>query len=371
MNNGSLAFDEDELLFSYGSVPGPVTASNGSLSSGASSYASSFGPHTPLSGISTPSRNNSFDFNASRNGSLDSTSSFATTIDTNPFDLSPPASTTSSYFPANFKADDGSDICQSGFPLTPSRSQLHSINTWESQMSPSSTMDYYFQEGLSQHTLMSTPPGPVPTGQAWEYGWGPKWVQGDSPINFEKHTPTRLAHSIHGLKIEESEQHEFEAKKRMLVEEAKLRATALHQMQQEQEHHRSTAMRSVRTRTVRQQRSRRPPQDSGIGTIVQSVYHCNLPGCTDGPYRRHEHLIRHQNSKHGDERFPCEYCDKVVNRKDNWRTHLFLHTQQRGKNGRVKYNPNAIKAYEEELAKISKKASSDAVKAKKHTSIAP
>ncbi|KAK4226489.1 hypothetical protein QBC38DRAFT_229865 [Podospora fimiseda] len=361
LNNGQLMFDEDELLFGYGSMPGPGLASNGSVSSAASSYASSFGPHTPLSGTSTPSRNGSFDFNTSRNGSMDSNASF----DTNTFDLSPPASTNSSYFPTNIKNEDGSDMCQSAFPLTPSR---HPINSWESQMSPSSSMDYYYPESLSQHTLVSTPPGLVLVGQTWESQWGPKWVHGDSPINFEnKITPTGLSVSIHGLKIEGSDQHEFEAK-RIRMEEAKLRATDLmHQMQQDQ---RPAVMRSVRMRPVKQQRSRRPTQESDIGTITQSVHHCDYPGCTDGPYRRNEHLKRHQKSKHGDDRYPCEYCDKVVNRKDNWRSHLLLHTQQRGKNGRVKFNPNSIKTFEEERAKISKRATTDAAKVKKRTSTA-
>ncbi|KAK4167319.1 hypothetical protein QBC43DRAFT_139948 [Cladorrhinum sp. PSN259] len=372
--NNELAFDEDDVLFSHGSMPGPGIQSNGSMSSGCSSYASSFGPHTPLSGTSTPSRNNSFDFNTSRNGSLDSTSSFATSIDSNSFDLSPPASTTSSYFPVNYKTDDGSEMYQSAFPLTPSRNQPHSINLWESQMSPNS-MAYYYHDGVGQHTLISTPPGPVPSSQQWDCEWGPKWLQGDSPISFEGHTPTRLAHSIHGLKIEEPEQHdEFkrrdEFKKKVSMELVMAQAKLLHQVQQQDDYHRTASIQSVRAKAMRQPRARRPPQESDIGIIPQSAHHCDFPGCTAAPYRRNEHLKRHQKSKHEGDRYACPFCDKVVNRKDNWISHVGLHTQQRGKNGRVKFHPEAIKLYEEERAKITRKAVADAVKTKKRTSVA-
>lgn len=293
--NGPLRLGEDEMLFSYGNFAGAMVPSNGSIgSSGSSSYASSFGPHTPLSGTSTPPRNNSFGFNASRTGSLDSTSSFATSIDSNPFDLSPPSSSTSACFPQVH----GSDMCQTNFPLTPSRSQLdfssYPVNGYESQLSPTRTMDYYYADSLGQSTIMTAPSGVVSASQAWDDQWS-KWQQADSPINFEIHTPTRLVQSIHGLKLEEADQYEREAKKRILMEEAKLRATDLHQAQQEQ--HRTTplASRSSRVRALRQTRTRRT-QDSDIGNIPQSAHHCDFPGCTDGPYRRNEHLKRHQKA---------------------------------------------------------------------------
>ena len=294
MANGPFGLDEGEMLFSYGNFAGAMVPSNGSIGSSGSSYASSFGPHTPLSGASTPPRSYSFDFTASRTGSLDSSASFATSIDSNPFDLSPSSSSASACFPQVH----GSDMCQTDFPLTPSRSQLdfpnYSVNGYEGQLSPTDTMEYFYADSLGQSTIMATQSGAVSAIQAWDNQWS-KWQQADSPINFERHTPTRLVQSIHGLKLEEAGQFERDAKKRILMEEAKLRATALHQAQQEQHHTSPLASRSSRARPLRQTRTRLT-QDADIGNIPPSAHHCDFPGCTARPYRRNEHLKRHQKA---------------------------------------------------------------------------
>ncbi|KAI1382506.1 uncharacterized protein F4822DRAFT_423551 [Hypoxylon trugodes] len=49
------------------------------------------------------------------------------------------------------------------------------------------------------------------------------------------------------------------------------------------------------------------------------------------------------------EQFPCPFCSKSFNRRDNWRQHLSRHTKSNGgRKMRLKYHPEAKKMYEKE-----------------------
>lgn len=54
---------------------------------------------------------------------------------------------------------------------------------------------------------------------------------------------------------------------------------------------------------------------------------------------------------HGGAAFACNWCKKIVNRRDNLLSHLKLHTLNR-EGGRVAYEPGAMKEYEEEIKRI-------------------
>lgn len=55
------------------------------------------------------------------------------------------------------------------------------------------------------------------------------------------------------------------------------------------------------------------------------------------------------------ENFQCKYCVHKFNRRDNWRQHLKLHTQKRGRSSRTDYYPDAVKEYEEEMRRIKQR----------------
>ncbi|KAI6082439.1 hypothetical protein F4821DRAFT_263946 [Hypoxylon rubiginosum] len=91
---------------------------------------------------------------------------------------------------------------------------------------------------------------------------------------------------------------------------------------------------------------------------VATVFKCNYPNCQKGPFKRREHLKRHENTKHAENlrvvSTPCPFCDKSFNRKDNYRQHLKLHTQDNPAH-RTKYHPNAQALLDEEVNKYRRR----------------
>lgn len=75
-------------------------------------------------------------------------------------------------------------------------------------------------------------------------------------------------------------------------------------------------------------------------------------------YPLHLSLTNNFSSHHENkDSFPCEFCGRHFNRKDNWRSHLKLHTVTRGKNARTDYFPAAVRIYEHEMKHITKSRS--------------
>lgn len=92
-----------------------------------------------------------------------------------------------------------------------------------------------------------------------------------------------------------------------------------------------------------------------VSKVASGAFKCMVPGCPSRPFKRSEHLKRHVTTHHENkDLFPCEFCGRHFNRKDNWRSHLKLHTISRGKNARTDYFPRALDVYNDEMRKISK-----------------
>lgn len=92
-----------------------------------------------------------------------------------------------------------------------------------------------------------------------------------------------------------------------------------------------------------------------VSKVSSGAFKCIVPGCPSRPFKRSEHLKRHVTTHHENkDAFPCEFCGRSFNRKDNWRSHLKLHTVSRGKNARTDYYAKAVRVYDEEMRKVSK-----------------
>ncbi|KAI1426276.1 hypothetical protein F5Y12DRAFT_713272 [Xylaria sp. FL1777] len=86
---------------------------------------------------------------------------------------------------------------------------------------------------------------------------------------------------------------------------------------------------------------------------------CRHPDCDRPPFKRQEHLKRHETTVHGDQDWViCEFCTSAFNRTDNYRTHLALHTFE---GGRTKYFPEAKAVYDKEMSKTKKRKQSNKV----------
>ncbi|EFX06411.1 hypothetical protein CMQ_6732 [Grosmannia clavigera kw1407] len=92
-----------------------------------------------------------------------------------------------------------------------------------------------------------------------------------------------------------------------------------------------------------------------VSRVASGAFKCIVSGCPSRPFKRSEHLKRHVTTHHENkDTFPCEFCGRSFNRKDNWRSHLKLHTISRGKNARTDYFAKAVQVYNEEMRKVSK-----------------
>ncbi|KAK0748526.1 hypothetical protein B0T21DRAFT_407034 [Apiosordaria backusii] len=362
-----LGLDDDDMFSPSGS--------SFSLSS------SSYGPHTPTSGRSTPPQN-SFDYG----------SSFASSIDGHSIELTPPSSATNSYFPFAFKGDGVSDFShQPAFPLTPSRSQLsfpsfshHSgYGGGGVQLSPSQHVEYFCGDNLFQLPVVVSPQQQLPSSSSGWESW--RWPQGDShsPISFGEHTPKRPSVMVRHPPLKfEAEEEDMEMRKKYMMKENHhslepsamgLLPSPLHRIKEDPSsppppfYSSSSSSSSSRQRHARMRDSKRGVKDGidggggGRGGVEPKAMHrCPVPGCTYGPYRRNEHLKRHLRT-HGiggdQEEWICEFCPpakpKTFNRRDNFTAHIKLHTRPKGKNSRTEYNVAAIEVYNREQARIS------------------
>lgn len=284
-----LSFAES-VDFDFHDFPAECSAASVSGSSYASS---SFGPLTPTSGRSTPSFSTS----------LDMGSSFASSVDTVPFDMTPPSSATSTYFPTTPKMDSLPDFAYRAFPTTLSRGQpghpVYPLGGYDAQLTPSHTMDGGFflnQLGPSPLPLMSTPSAPTHFGHPPESAWG----HADSLISFEQQVPRDLPEVLSSsIKLEPQNDVMTPllladtARKRAKMEEARHKTTALDQAQQRTQ---ASARRQVK-RERRLCALKGKESTMSVDSVEpRSKFHCPHPGCTFGPYQRKEHLMRHIDS---------------------------------------------------------------------------
>ncbi|KAI5860355.1 hypothetical protein GGS23DRAFT_234056 [Durotheca rogersii] len=97
-----------------------------------------------------------------------------------------------------------------------------------------------------------------------------------------------------------------------------------------------------------------------IERIAAATFKCNYPNCQKGPFKRQEHLKRHQNTKHAADPAAiitsCPICRKPFNRKDNYRSHLKLHTIKNRPTRRTDYHPEAQALLGEEMNKTKQRS---------------
>jgi hypothetical protein len=321
MCNMHLDFNDD-VDFDFSSLP--AGCPSGSIS-GSSYASSSLGPHTPTSGRSTPPFSTSFDFG----------SSFASSVDSVPFDIATPSSATSTYFPMTPEAAPVSDYAYPVFPVTPSRGQLgfpgHPLSGCGTQLTPSQSMHCNFLANqFGAPPSLSTAPSVMTQFEHLSVpDMASHWAYPDSPISFNQQPAPRLVDSAQSIKQEfvQLVKQEFEddsmplstttpsssARKLALMGQARHRTTALQHAQQ-------CPPRS-KVRTTRVQRVRKPcaarvtddndgndnrdsdndDEDDGFDFTVDSVepkstFKCPVEGCKAKPYHRNEHMKRHMKT---------------------------------------------------------------------------
>ncbi|KAK4640166.1 hypothetical protein QC761_604600 [Podospora bellae-mahoneyi] len=337
---------EDDDMFS-------PSGSSFSLSS------SSYGPHTPTSGRSTPPRH-SFDY----------ASSFSSSIDGHSIELTPPSSASNSYFPFAFKGDGISDFSQPGFPLTPSRGSQLSFGSFSHngyggvQLSPSQHVEYYCGDNLFQppHAMVS-PQQQLPSSNGLE-NW--RWPQDShSPISFGEHTPKRPSLMVRHPPLKfEDEGEDIDMRNKYLKDSLSVEPSAVGLLPSPIHRIKDNPPPPPRQRhgRIRAQRGGKSVDD----VERKATFRCIVPGCYYGPYRRNEHLKRHLKNEHGiggeKEGWVCEFCPpekskdgqpKRFNRRDNWKQHIRLHAKSKSKNSRTEYNPEAIEVFNREQARIN------------------
>ncbi|EPE33135.1 C2H2 and C2HC zinc finger [Glarea lozoyensis ATCC 20868] len=73
----------------------------------------------------------------------------------------------------------------------------------------------------------------------------------------------------------------------------------------------------------------------------EAKHQCMWLNC-DRKFQRKEHLRRHERKHAGTDAFPCIFCEKVFNRCDNLKQHVWIHCQPKKKASRTDYYPEAI-----------------------------
>lgn len=331
------------------SLSAPPTFTCPSTTSSFSSASSSYDPFTPTSGRSSPNRRSSVDFD-----------SFYS--DPAGFDMTPPSSAVSSYFPMHqsMKGDMEPDYLPNGMPVTPSRYNNNlmdpSMHSWHGPLTPTHSMDMYtFAESMGSSPFMVPTPAhslyngngcDVPT--LWSMGM-------DSPVTFENH-PSPLK-SMAALR-DDGSPYAFNnrSRRRLFMEEAQQKSNVLQRMQQAAHMPLRSSGKRDRTGAIV------PSGDNGVSVqrIAAGAFKCDVPGCSSKPFKRMEHLKRHVDTTHKNKKnFPCKYCSHKFNRQDNWRQHLKLHTEKRGRNSRTNYHPDALQDFEEEKKRIKQRRPTD------------
>ena len=284
---------------------------SGCSNNGSSYSTSTYGPYTPTSARSTPPRSNSLDFG----------SSFASSVDSYPFDITPPSSAVSAYFPLDMATGDGSEYFETGITATPSRNAvgyngLASNCGGQMSLTPQ-TMDFYsFASDTCTPTMVPTSMQVIQSGaQPWD-SWSMWGQTSNSPVDFHhRQTPmaTRTFRSMDTVKQEDLTSPSncsstsglrsevsmsptcysaLAARRRVSVEDA---STALQRVQGDA----SPSLRpKLRAELRRTESYSSMVTDDGIQvkTIPSSKSKCDYPGCTARPFKRVEHMKRHKLS---------------------------------------------------------------------------
>ena len=263
-----------------------------------SSDSSHFGPYTPTSADSTgygPYTPTSSSRVASplEPDMMDLSSSFATSVDSFAYDMTPPSSAASTYFQMVSKTEDPCGFFQSRLPATPSRAQAdysglpYDFDSCR-HTPPQSIPFYSFANELGPSPL---PPTPVRSVKA-DDGWGawPMWTQQESPISFGKQpTPLQVVTTVKRERSSPSIQTD-DIGRRLFVETAKERTTALQNIQNQPTENVPKRPRLPKTRESMDQLA--DLNDLPMTKAKSSKHHCTWQGCPK-KFGKREHLQRH------------------------------------------------------------------------------
>ncbi|KAI8634281.1 hypothetical protein F5Y19DRAFT_207425 [Xylariaceae sp. FL1651] len=350
-----VGFDED---FSFGGQSLSCSSSSGSFSS-ASTANSSQDPFTPTSGRSTPGLQ----------PMLMEHDTVACGTSTS-FGLTPPASAFGSYFPSDTKAEIPHYLNYEALSATPSRkaslqtsamdfecapmipTPTTSQNNSLQSANPQSLGHYPFADQLFSPPL-EFPPPPYSLENS-TYDIAPSWTwPGESPVNFfERHNSPGTSTTLKEISLRERHNapppyFSLHDRKRLCVDGVQQKTTALHQVQQGY-------------RVSKRNRTQKTTMIGGkpVSVFPKGLHRCLHEACVGRkPFKRQEHLKRHEISVHGDQEkinTICEFCFKKFNRKDNWRSHITLHTKKGG-SGRTEYFEGAQAVLDEELRRTKQR----------------
>ncbi|KAI3327848.1 hypothetical protein HD806DRAFT_484163 [Xylariaceae sp. AK1471] len=348
-----VGFDEG---FSFESQSLPCSSS-GSFSS-ASTASSSQDPFTPTSGRSTPGLQPIL---------MDHDNVVCGTSTS--FGLTPPASAFSGYFPSETKSDSHHYMSYESLSATPSRRASMQAGAMDFECAPMMPTPTASRNASIQSTnpqslghqhyadqMISPPlefPPPPYSLDNSAYDVAPSWTwPGDSPVNFfERHDSPGTA-NLQDVSLRESHyglpQHfQLHEMRRLCLDGVQQKTTALHRVQQ-------------RYRTSKRSRIQKTTMigEKSVVVFAKGLHRCQEAACVDRkPFKRQEHLKRHLTTVHGDQdeiNTTCIFCSKVFNRKDNWRSHLALHTKRQS-SGRTNYFEGAQAVLDEEMRKTKQR----------------
>lgn len=272
----------------------PADCSSASVS-GSSYASSSFSPQTPISHPSTPPLANSLDFG----------SSFGSSADAIPFDLTPPSSATSPRFPMALKAEGtASGFVPACFASSSSRGQhgfsSHALASYGTQLTPSDTLDCgFFVNEAGAHSLFSISSSLIQTDQSWGKPIT-HWPHADGLMSVNGGpSPLRNPSAVQSIRSEAGDEKmppfllSAAARKQARFEEARHVTTALHGAQQ-----RSPPIAARPHAKTKKQIGRFATRsgDMTMDSAQAGKFRCPYDGCKTGPYRRKEHLKRHIHS---------------------------------------------------------------------------
>ncbi|KAI0154407.1 hypothetical protein GGR57DRAFT_512350 [Xylariaceae sp. FL1272] len=352
-----VGFGED---FSFDSQTFPCNSSSGGSFTSASTTSSTQDPFTPTSGCSTPGLQPMLmEHEIIASGASSS------------YGITPPSSAFGGYFPSETKVDlphgygyeplsgtpsrrasvqphAGSiDFEYAPIMSTPTASQGHPVQSTNSQSFP----HYSFGEAITSPPLEYPPPSYSLENSAFEIAPAWPWPN-DSPVNlFEKREspgplslreiPLRERQPAHVYIPVPGRRHMYD------VDHVQQRTTALHRAQ---------GGRMKRKRTQEAILHMDSYGEIPIPRCPKGGHRCPYEICSDRKaFKRQEHLKRHIQTVHEEHITTiCEFCTKKFNRRDNWRSHLVLHTKKDA-SGRTPYHERAQAVLDEEMRKTKQR----------------
>ncbi|KAH9896352.1 hypothetical protein F4778DRAFT_263962 [Xylariomycetidae sp. FL2044] len=346
-----VGFDEDFAFSTAGSF------------SAASTTSSLRDPFTPTSGRSTPG----FQPNIMDHESVNCATSGA-------FDLAPLESAFGSYYPQEPKADITSFLDCDSYAATPERKNSMPPTTmdfgYHTSMSGSSVpqdlhgdsasslpanQQHHFPEHFTPSPLNFPTPSytldsncDVPSTWAWA---------GESPLAlFEKRNSPMLASPVRlapprGRGSMTPSLPLSQGRRRLRGDDVQQRSSVLHQVQ--------------RGRAGKKDKKQRE-HEGDIQVVASGHYRCHYEECMKAhkrPFKRQEHLKRHIHTVHLPAQWlHCPFCERKFNgRRDNWRSHIELHTKKDSRSSsRTTYHPDAQAFHDAEMKKTKQRNSQQA-----------